>query len=315
MNDLLRYSIKRILIGILTILVISILLFLLMRIIPGGPIEKMQGSDNSFSPEQIAAFNAQWGLDKPVLTQYFIWMGNVFTGNFGVSMFSGTSIAFDLGQNLPYTLALAFASMFATWLIGIPLGIMVAYRHNKFIDRFLIVFTTVLGSMPVFWIGVLLLTVFAANLGWVPLGYEGASSFILPVLCNALGFGGLMRITRSEVLNTKNEKYIKTAYAKGLPEGRVKFAHVLRNAIIPITAMAIMGLPGLIGGSVVIETIFSIPGTGTYLMDAINNIDYPVIQLQVFILSILTVVSNLLGDILIAVLDPRARLALKKGGA
>lgn len=312
MRDIIQYSVKRILVGILTVFVITVLLFALVRLIPGGPIAQMQGTEGSYTPEQLADLEKQWGLDKPWYEQYVIWISNMVRGDLGKSLLSGMSISRELSDNLPYTLALAGVSMLLTWLLAIPLGILTAYRHNKFIDKLLITLTTVMSSMPAFWLGVLLMVFFSIKLGWTPVGYEGASSFILPVLCNALGFGGLMRITRSEVLNTKSEKYVKTAMAKGLPKRRVTVAHVLRNAIIPITVMAIMGLPRLIGGSVVIETVFSIPGTGTYLVEAINKLDYPIIQVVVFILACLTVVCNLVGDILIAVLDPRARLALKK---
>lgn len=312
MRDIIQYSVKRILVGILTVFVITVLLFALVRLIPGGPIAQMQGTEGSYTPEQLADLEKQWGLDKPWYEQYVIWISNMVRGDLGKSLLSGMSISRELSDNLPYTLALAGVSMLLTWLLAIPLGILTAYRHNKFIDKLLITLTTVMSSMPAFWLGVLLMVFFSIKLGWTPVGYEGASSFILPVLCNALGFGGLMRITRSEVLNTKSEKYVKTAMAKGLPKRRVTVAHVLRNAIIPITVMAIMGLPRLIGGSVVIETVFSIAGTGTYLVEAINKLDYPIIQVVVFILACLTVVCNLVGDILIAVLDPRARLALKK---
>lgn len=312
MRDIIQYSVKRILVGILTVFVITVLLFALVRLIPGGPIAQMQGTEGSYTPDQLADLEKQWGLDKPWYEQYIIWISNMVRGDLGKSLLSGMSISRELSDNLPYTLALAGVSMLLTWLLAIPLGILTAYRHNKFIDKLLITLTTIMSSMPAFWLGVLLMVFFSIKLGWTPVGYEGASSFILPVLCNALGFGGLMRITRSEVLNTKNEKYVKTAMAKGLPKRRVTVAHVLRNAIIPITVMAIMGLPGLIGGSVVIETVFSIPGTGTYLVEAINKLDYPIIQVVVFILSCLTVLCNLIGDILMAVLDPRARLALKK---
>lgn len=311
MNDMLEYTVKRIIMGIFVVLAVTALLFGIMQLMPGDPIQLI--TNPRVSPKKIAELQRQWGLDKPVYVQYFYWLFHVFRGDFGTSIATGQKVITLIQARLPYTLLLAGSSLILQYIIAIPLGLLAAYRENSRFDNMVVVSTIILWSIPTFWLGILLILLFSIKLKLLPVsGYSGFNSVILPIMTATLPYlASTLRLTRSEVLEVLREKYVITAYAKGLNAKKVLIFHVLRNALIPVTVMFFLSLPWLIGGSVIIESIFAWPGMGRLLWKAISTQDFPVVQGIIFIIAILTVISNIVGDIITAYLDPRIRLEIK----
>lgn len=294
--------------GIAIVLFVSVLVFAIMQAMPGDPIDLMV--DTRVSPERVAELKARWGLDEPPVVQYFYWLGNILQGDFGTSVSMKQSVGDLIMQRLPYTLMLTGAALLIEYLISIPLGLLAATRKDKPADKALTVGTIVLWSMPQFWLGVLLMFIFSITLGVLPVsGYSGFSSLILPAFTLALPtLAQIFRLTRSEVLDVMRERYVMTANAKGLSSRKVLIKHILRNALIPVTVMFFLSLPWLIGGAVVVENVFAWPGMGPLLWKAISKQDFMVVQGIIFVITVLTVICNLIGDIISGILDPRIRL-------
>lgn len=308
MNDIMRYIIKRLLIGILVVLFVTVLIFGIMQAMPGNPVDLMV--DTRVSAEKVEAIKAEWGLDKPPVVQCFYWLGNILRGNFGMSISLKQNVSDLILQRLPYTLLLTGAALVIEYLLAIPLGLLAAVRKNKITDKALTITTVVLWSMPPFWLGVLLMLVFSIHLNILPLsGYSGFASLILPALTLSLpALAQIFRLTRSEVLDVMDEKYVTTAYAKGITDKKILVRHVLRNALIPVTVMFFLSLPWLIGGAVVVENVFAWPGMGQLLWKGIAKQDFVIVQGIVFVITILTVICNIIGDMISGILDPRIRL-------
>ena len=218
-------------------------------------------------------------------------------------------------QRIPYSLTLCVWSLILELVIALPLGLLCAIKKDGFFDRFTVNFSLLLTAVPSFWLAALFILFFAVQLGWLPIsGYASWENWVLPIAVTVLtGMGGTLRITKSEVLDVFNEKYVTTAYAKGLPKRAVMIKHVLRNSLILVTTLVFMSIPWLISGAVIIEKIFGLPGMGNLLLNSILVQDIPVVQAVLFIIAILTVVCNLLSDIIMGVLDPRIRLSLSGG--
>lgn len=307
-NGVLRYVAKRLIMGVGIVIFVSVLVFAIMQAMPGDPIDLMV--DTRVSPERVAELKAQWGLDEPAIVQYFVWLGNILQGDFGMSVSMKQNVSDLILQRLPYTLMLTGAALLIEYLIAIPLGLWAAVKKDKAVDKSLTVGTIVLWSMPQFWLGVLFMLIFAIWLGVLPLsGWSGPSSLILPALTLALPtLAQIFRLTRSEVLDVMRERYVMTARAKGIEGRKVLIRHVLRNALIPVTVMFFLSLPWLIGGAVVVENVFAWPGMGQMLWRAISKQDFMVVQGVIFVITVLTVICNLIGDIISGILDPRIRL-------
>lgn len=308
MNDIIRYIAKRLVIGVLVVLFVTVLIFAIMQAMPGDPVDLMV--DTRVSAEKVMEIKAQWGLDKPPVVQYFYWLGNIFQGDFGTSISLKQNVTDLIAQRLPYTLMLTGAALIIEYLLAIPLGLLAAVRKNRLTDKALTITTVVLWSMPPFWLGVLLMMIFSIKLNVLPLsGYSGFISLILPALTLALpALAQIFRLTRSEVLDVMDEKYVTTAYAKGIDNRKVLIKHVLRNALIPVTVMFFLSLPWLIGGAVVVENVFAWPGMGQLLWKGIAKQDFVIVQGIIFVITILTVVCNIIGDMISGILDPRIRL-------
>ena len=308
MNDIMRFIAKRLAIGVLVVLFVTILVFAIMQMMPGDTIDLMV--DTRVSAEKVAEIKAQWGLDKHPVVQYFYWLKNILQGDFGTSISLKQGVKELILQRLPYTLMLTGASLLIEYLIAIPLGLWAAVKKNKLPDKVLTVSTIVLWSMPPFWLGVLFMMVFSIWLGILPLsGWSGIKSLILPAFTLALPtLAQIFRLTRSEVLDVLDEKFVTTAHAKGLKNKVVLIKHVLRNAMIPVTVMFFLSLPWLIGGSVVVENVFAWPGMGQLLFKAISKQDFVIVQGVVLVITVLTVICNLIGDIVAGILDPSIRL-------
>ncbi|MDD5937831.1 MAG: ABC transporter permease [Clostridiales bacterium] len=308
MSDVAKYILKRLLTGVLVVLCVTIIIFGILQAMPGDPIDLMV--DTRVSAEKVAELKARWGLDKPPVVQYFYWLSNICRGDFGTSISTKQEVLYLIQQRLPYTLMLTGAAMIIEYLLAIPLGLVAAVRRDGILDKFLTVVMVVLWSMPAFWLGVLLIRQFAVKNSFFPIsGYSGLKSLVLPALTLALpSLAQIFRLTRSEVLDVMEEKHVETAYAKGISDKMVLVRHVLRNALIPVTVTFFLNLPWLIGGAVVVENVFGWPGMGQLLWKGISKQDFPIVQGIVFVIAVLTVICNLIGDIVSGILDPRIRM-------
>jgi len=315
MSGLLKYMIKKVIMGIPIVFVVSLSIFLIMQAAPGDPIDLMLPPGARVSPERVEELRRKWGLDKPVYIQFFYWLFNIFRGNFGISIITKQPVSLLIIERLPYTLELTFTSLILSYIIGVPLGMIAAIKRGSVYDNLLMSISMFFYSMPTYWLGVMFMLMFSLRLGWFPIsGYTGLRSLILPMLTLALPYvASVARLVRTEMIDVLTEDYVRTAWAKGLPPKVVLLKHGLRNALIPVTVMFFLQLPWLIGGAVVVETVFAWPGMGRLLYISILKQDFPVIQAIVFIITILTVISNTLGDIVLAFLDPRIRVEIEKG--
>jgi peptide/nickel transport system permease protein len=265
--------------------------------------------------ETIAQLRAQYGLDKPLMTQYMIFLRNLFKGDLGTSVYTQQPVVTAIAERMPATIQLALAALIISTAIAIPLGVISAVRQYSWVDHLCLVGSLIGISMPSFWLGLLLMLVFSLKLRWLPLSgmgyfYNGLGDVLrhLVMPATTLGFGMaalLARVTRSSMLEVLGQDFIRTARAKGLHEKMVVYRHALRNAFIPILTVSGMQFGYLLGGSVIIETIFSWPGIGRLAVNAIMNRDLAVVQGTVLVFTLLFILINLVVDILYAAIDPR----------
>ena len=312
---MLRFIFARVLATLPVMGIVALTVFLLLRLSPGDPAAVIAG-DNA-STEQIEMIRHRLGLDQPILTQFGIWSGNLLHGNFGESFFFKKTVAELIVGRIEPTLALALATILIAVGIAVPLGVLAAYRHGTWIDRVVMGFSILGFSVPVFVIGYALIYVFAITLNWFPIqGYQSISSgfggfvqrLILPAVTLSVVYIALIaRITRASVIEVLGEDYIRTARAKGQVERRILFGHALRNASVPIVTVIGIGIALLIGGVVVTESVFSIPGIGRLTVDAVLARDYPTIQAVILMFSVVYVGINLAIDLTYSLLDPRIR--------
>jgi peptide/nickel transport system permease protein len=311
MKDLAVFVLRRVLYGLLVVVAVSAVLFSILQMMPGDAIELLGG--NRVSKNRIEAMREAWGLDKPPVLQYFYWLRNMAAGNMGVSIITSQEVKKIIFARLPYTLGLTICALFVQYLVALPLGLLAGMNKDSWFDRASVQLTVVLRAMPNFWLGILLMLLFSVKLRIFPIsGYSGPSSLALPVLSIALPYiADTMRLTRAEVIETMAERHVVTARAKGLPEKLIMMRHVLRNSLVPVAVMFFLSLPWLIGGSVVVEAVFSWPGMGRLLWRSVAQQDYPVIQGIVFIITVLTVICNTIGDVVLSLLDPRIKGVVK----
>ncbi len=302
---MLRYFTNRIMQGILVILIVTFLIYFIMDLMPGDPILLIAG--DRASPQQIEQIRQEWQLDSPVVVRYFTWLTHLVQGDMGMSITTSRPAAELIMSRLPYTLMLSGGALLISYLIAIPIGLIAAYKKGTILDYTVVATSIIFWSIPSFWLSILLMLMFSIKLGILPLsGYMGITSLILPVTALALpNLASVIRMTRSEVLEVLREKMVTTAYAKGLTESQVLLRHVLRNALIPTTVLFFLSLPWVIGGSVVVEKIFAWPGMGQLLWKSITMQDFPVVQGIIVVIAILTVVSNIMGELITGFLDPR----------
>jgi peptide/nickel transport system permease protein len=304
---MLRYIGKRLLLLIPVLIGITIIVQILIDITPGDPAKLMLGAQAT--PEGIEALREDLGLNDPLPVRYGRYVWNVLHGDFGVSFNSKRPVVEEIMLRLPYTLTLVTLSLIIAVGIGIPLGIYASTHQSTWKDNVAMFIALFFVSMPPFWFALLLIRQFAVKLRWLPLsGVDDWKCWILPCISLALGLmAGIARQTRSNMLEVVRQDFITTARAKGLPEGTVLYRHALKNALTPVI-MVIGGMFGaMLGGALITEVIFSIPGMGQYTLTGLNNRDYPVIQSSVLILSTLFALVILLVDILFALVDPRIR--------
>ena len=309
------YFFRRLLGTIPVMLVVAVFIFLMLRLTPSDPAAVIAG-DNA-TTEQVAQIRTQLGLDRPMVEQFFIWSGKVLRGDLGESFFFKKTVASLIGERIEPTLSLALFTMVLAVLIAVPLGVLAAHRQGSWIDRIVMGFSVLGFSMPSFVVAYLLIYLFAVWLDWLPVqGYqriaEGIGGWlrglVLPSLTLSVIFVALIaRMTRTSVIEVLSEDYIRTARAKGQTERKVLFRHALRNAAVPIVTVIGLGVALLIGGVIVTESVFTIPGLGRLTVDAVLARDYPTIQAVVLLFSVVYVMINLAVDMIYTVLDPRIR--------
>ena len=313
-----RYIVKRLLWLVVITICVAVMIFVVMWFVPGDPAQIILGN---VSAADIAALREKMGLNDPFLTQLGRYLWDLLHLDFGVSYTYKIPVIDAFAQRLPRTVLLGMFSIVLNVLIGIPLGISAARHRNSFRDQGLLFFAMLVISMPQFFVAQVLVILFAVKLGWLPpFGIDSWQSWILPIMSSALsGIAQIARQTRSAVLETIRADFVTTARAKGLEERKVIYKHMLPNALIPVVSDLGMQLSFIVAGSVVIESVFSFPGIGTYMLNGINGRDYPVIRGCVLLLAIFSAVVILLVDLVYAYLDPRIKAqyvnyAAKKGG-
>jgi len=302
-----KYLVRRLLRSIPVIFFISVLVFFMVNLLPGDPAMYMF-SGQEMSAETIELAREAMGLDKPVLVRYWEWLTRVFHGDLGMSIIAKRPVAQMMANVIPNTLKLAFAAMLVTIVLGVSAGTIAAIKKGTIIDSLMMFFATIGVAMPMFWMGLLAILYFSVNLRWFSVGETGFKSLILPAL--VLGFQSaclVARLTRSSVLQVFAEDYIRTARSKGLHERRVIFIHMLKNALVPVFTVIGVQTSWLLGGTVIIETVFARRGMGKLAVEAIRQMDFPVLQGTVLLSSIIFVLMNIIVDVLNSCIDPRIR--------
>ena len=306
------YLVRRLVALIPTLLLVSILAFGLTQLAGGDPAREaaQQGDDDLASEELVAELRERWGLNDAIPVRYARWLGNVLRGNLGDSYLSGRPVAQELLEKYPATLLLALAALILAALVGIPLGVVAALRSNSWIDHLGRVGAVSIAAVPGFWLGLLLIVLFAEVLGLLPAGGFGLDGhLILPAMAlGSLPAATVMRLTRASVLEVADLDYVRTAQAKGLGPVLVARRHILPNALVPGISYLGLQFGHLLGGAIVIEMIFAWPGIGQVVLAAVSGRDMPVIAAYVLLSGLVYVVVNLLVDVLYVVLDPRVRL-------
>lgn len=306
-----RYLLGRIFQLVPVLFLISLIVFSVMHLLPGDPAQLMlAGAEGgSITPERMAALREQMGLNEPLLVQYLNFVGHALQGDLGRSIRFQVPVSELIGERFGSTLQLAVAGLLVAIAIGLPLGMLAAARKGGWIDAFCMTLSYVGSSMPVYWLGLLLVLVFSFILHWFPsAGGSGLKSLVLPaVTLGLLSAGVLARLIRSSMLEVATEDYMRTARAKGLPPRLVILRHALKNAMIPVLTMIGLQFGALLAGTVVTETVFSRPGLGRLIVNAILSKDYPLVQGSILFLAVVYLLVNLAVDIAYAWLDPRIR--------
>ena len=310
-----KFLLRRLLSTIPVLLVVAVLVFLMLRLTPGDPAAVLAG--DAANTEQIAQIRTSLGLDKSVPEQFLIWFGHLLTGDLGQSYYYKTDVSTLIGQRLEPTLSLALITITIAVVVAVPLGVLAAWRFGGWLDRTLMGFSVLGFSVPVFVLAYLLIWLVSPKLGWLPVqGYRrlanGAGPWlyhlVLPsVTLSVIYIALIARVTRASVLDTLGEDYIRTARAKGLPEAKVLLRHALANAAVPIITVIGIGIALLIGGVVVTESVYAIPGLGRLTVDAVLARDFPTIQGVILLFSVVYVMINLLVDLSYVFFDPRIR--------
>jgi len=313
------YIIRRLFLVLIVLVLATLVVFVIMHLLPGDPILLYLSQDvfSKFTPEELTAARHEFGLDKPMIMQYVDWLSGVLHGDLGKSIFRRTKVTEEISDALPITLYTGIVAWIISHAIAIPAGIICAVKRGKWVDTMLTIVANIGISAPSFWAGILLIYVFGLYLNWLPIfGYTSPlvdfwlsiKKIIMPVFCLSLTpLSGCVRQTRSAMLEVIRQDYIRTAWSKGLRERAVVLKHALKNGIIPVVTLAGMSIPLIIGGQVLIETVFGIPGMGRLAVNALFSRDYAIVQGIVLVVAVFVVLCNLIVDISYAWLDPRIR--------
>jgi ABC-type dipeptide/oligopeptide/nickel transport system permease component len=304
---MLRYVLRRLVLLVPMGFIISLVVFTAMRLIPVDPGELVLGP--WATAEQREAARVQLGLDQPILVQYVRYMERAFAGDLGRSIKSGKEVAVLIRDTVPNSLLLGGTALLLAYCIAIPLGVVAAVRQNTAVDQGAMAFALVGISIPNFWLGLLLVLVFAVNLRWLPATGSGtAAHLVLPAITLGLQYTAIVaRMVRSSVLEVLRQDFVRTLRAKGLRRGRIIYLHALKNAVIPVISLLGLHIGGVVGGAVIVETIFAWPGMGSMLVNAIIARDYPIVQAVLTLLGVAVLLANLLADVLYAAADRRIK--------
>jgi len=311
------YLLKRFSLMVVTLFGVSVIIFVLLRIVPGNMADILFDSAGLVNPAEKAEIERQLGLDKPIPVQYALWIGGLVRGDLGYSYVSEKPALDEILPRIPITARLAGLALAFSVLLGVPLGVISAVKQNSGLDYVLRVASLTGLSMPSFWLGLLILMFFVAQFGTIPIYNSDPKSFwdglvIFSVPAAAVGFRSsalVMRLTRSSMLEVLRQDYIRTARSKGASEQTVNYHHALRNAILPVITVIGIEAAFLLGGLIVTETVFNIPGVARFLVEAIRWRDYPIVQNLVMFIAVIVVLINFLVDLTYAVLDPRIKYA------
>jgi peptide/nickel transport system permease protein len=317
---MLAYIIRRLFMAVIIVILVTILIFCAMRLLPGDPLIIYLGQNANIAQmpqERIDALRHEYGLDKHPVVQYLDWINGVLHGDLGRSITYRDKVGTLMAQRFPITIHIGVTAFIIGNFIGILLGLIAALRRGTWIDATATIFSYIGITIPVFWLGLLLMYVFGLKLGWLPIsGYVpltqsfwlSTKSIIMPALCEMItGTAIIMRQTRSSVLEVSRQDYIRTAWSKGLRERYIVFKHMLKNSLIPVITLLGIGIGIIFGGSVLVETVFAIPGMGRLLVQSVFQQDYVVVQSGVLVISAIVILSNLIVDISYGWLDPRIR--------
>jgi peptide/nickel transport system permease protein len=313
------HIIRRLLQGVIVLIIASILVFLVMRLLPSDPallyISEMQLRE--LTPEMLQDLRAEFGIDKSLPVQYFDWISNLFRGDFGRSVFQNAMVGTLLAESFPITAHLGILAVIFSAVLAVTAGLISALRRGGLLDTVVTSLANFGISIPVFWLGILLIYIFGLKLGWLPIyGYTSpfddfwlsTRQLIMPVFClSVVSLAIVTRQTRSSVLEIIRQDYIRTAWSKGLREWSIVMRHIMKNSLIPIVTLIGLQISIIFGGSVLIETVFNIPGVGRMMVSAVNTQDYPVVQGGALIIAAIVVTVNLIVDISYGWLDPRIR--------
>ena len=302
-----RYALRRILLGILTVIIVSMIIFVASRL--SGDVTYLILPEDA-TKEEVAALRAKLGLDKPLPVQYYYFAKDALQGDFGISYrYTGRPAMEIILERLPATAKLAFMAFLISITVGLLLGVLSATRRDTFLDTLAKVFAIFGQAMPNFWLGIMMILIFAVGLGWLPTsGGGGIRHMIMPAVTMAwFSVASILRLTRSAMLDVLDSEYIKRARLTGNPEWLVIWKHALRNALVPVVAMSGLQLAHLLGGVVIAETIFGWPGLGSLILEGVYSRDYALVQAGVFIISVIFITINLLVDLVYGVIDPRIR--------
>ncbi|MER2118917.1 MAG: ABC transporter permease [Solibacillus sp.] len=313
---MIEYIVRRLIFGIFVLLIMTTFIFIIMRAVPGDVVT-LQLANSGATPEQMEALKAELGLDKSVFGQLIDWGKNAIQGDLGNSLWSGKEVSQIILERLPVTIQLAIMSIVLAIIIGIPIGVISAVKQNTFIDHFLKVISIGGLSIPSFWLGLILLTVLSLALNWIPpLGYQSFAEnpvvnlqqMFLPAICLAITLSAsIVRMTRSAVLEVLHSEFIRTVRAKGAKEAVVIFKHALRNSLISVITLIGLQIGYLLGGTVVLESIFALPGLGSLIFETVLVRDYPIVQSTVLVFGAMFLLVNLMVDVMYGWIDPRIR--------
>lgn len=313
------FIIRRLVQLVIVLIIVSVFIFLAMRLLPGDPIRMVitQSQQGQVTEEQIALLRHEAGLDRPLAVQYFSWAGGILHGDLGKSILYSISVSSEIKRRIPITLQLGLTAWAVGLILGIPAGVLCAVRRGKFIDTLVTVISNIGITVPTFWLGLILIYLFGLYFKWLPVqGYTSPfhdfwlniRQIIMPIICLAIfPLASTVRQTRSSMLEVMRQDYIRTAWSKGLKERVVIIRHALKNGLIPIVTLSGIGLSSVVGGSIIIEMVFNIPGVGRLAVASFFNQDYPYVQGIVLIISFFVIMVNLIVDISYGWLDPRIR--------
>jgi len=314
------YIVRRLLMAVVVLIIVTLIVFFVMQLLPGDPLViylGQQAGTGSMSPEQLRQLYLHYGLDKPIFVQYLNWVSGIVRGSMGESIYYHEDVGVLLLERFPVTLDLGIKSLILSNFLGVTLGMVAALRRGKWLDTLATVFSYIGVTVPVFWLGIILIYFFGLRLDWFPIaGYHlpwedlpnNLYESVLPVFCLSLiGWAVIARQMRSSVLEVISQDYIRTAWSKGLRERAVVLRHVIKNSLIPVITLMGIGVGIMVGGQVFIEQVFAIPGVGRLLVNSVFAQDYQVVQSTILVIATVVILSNLIVDISYGWFDPRIR--------